>query len=159
MRSSATTGAQGINRRTPVKRSALSPKPPVPPRPLRLQNSPSSHTPHSPGLKLCLVQNQRWRSLIQPLLLVPQKENLVMYLISHFEGGSVLASYMDLQNGSTVNLSTLHTPGQYGLTASTPRKFLFRLSPQKQEHDTDQTQGQRSCLANVWCQHTKPHGM
>ncbi|EDK97422.1 FYVE, RhoGEF and PH domain containing 4, isoform CRA_c [Mus musculus] len=53
------------------------------------------------------------------------KHSKVSDLISHFEGGR-----------------------QPGLTSSPPRKFLPQHSPQKQENDPDQTQGQHGCLAN-----------
>ncbi|XP_057619910.1 FYVE, RhoGEF and PH domain-containing protein 4 isoform X3 [Chionomys nivalis] len=76
------------------------------------------------------------------------KPSKVSDLISHFEGGSVLSSYIDLQKDSTVNLNIPQTPGQHGLTSTPPRKFLTQHSPQKQENNTDQTQGQRGGLAN-----------
>lgn len=61
---------------------------------------------------------------------------------------SVLSSYIDLQKDSTVNLNIPQTPGQHGLTSTPPRKFLTQHSPQKQENNTDQTQGQHGGLAN-----------
>lgn len=61
---------------------------------------------------------------------------------------SVLSSYIDLQKDSTMNLNIPQTLGQPGLTSSPPRKFLPQHSPQKQENDPDQTQGQHGCLAN-----------
>ncbi|XP_029326167.1 FYVE, RhoGEF and PH domain-containing protein 4 isoform X2 [Mus caroli] len=76
------------------------------------------------------------------------KHSKVSDLISHFEGGSVLSSYIDLQKDSTMNLNIPQTLGQPGLTSSPPRKFLPQHSPQKQENDPDQTQGQHGCLAN-----------
>ncbi|XP_041533910.1 FYVE, RhoGEF and PH domain-containing protein 4 [Microtus oregoni] len=76
------------------------------------------------------------------------KPSKVSDLISHFEGGSVLSSYIDLQKDSTVNLNIPQTPGQHGLTSTPPRKFLTQHSPQKQENNTDPTQGQRGGLAN-----------
>ncbi|KAK7807481.1 hypothetical protein U0070_006769 [Myodes glareolus] len=76
------------------------------------------------------------------------KPSKVSDLISHFEGGSVLSSYIDLQKDSTVNLNIPQTPGQHGLTSTPPRKFLTQHSPQKQQNDTDQTRGQHSGLAN-----------
>ncbi|XP_021065403.1 FYVE, RhoGEF and PH domain-containing protein 4 isoform X3 [Mus pahari] len=76
------------------------------------------------------------------------KHSKVSDLISHFEGGSVLSSYIDLQKDSTMNLNIPQTLGQHGLTSSPPRKFLPQHSPQKQENDPDQTQGQHGCLAN-----------
>lgn len=76
------------------------------------------------------------------------KPSKVSDLISHFEGGSVLSSYIDLQKDSTVNLNIPQTPGQHGLTSTPPRKFLTQHSPQKQENNTNQTQGQHGGLAN-----------
>ncbi|CAO2631005.1 FYVE, RhoGEF and PH domain-containing protein 4 [Lemmus lemmus] len=76
------------------------------------------------------------------------KPSKVSDLISHFEGGSVLSSYINLQKDSTVNLNIPQTPGQHGLTSTPPQKFLTQHSPQKQENDINQTQGQHSGLAN-----------
>lgn len=76
------------------------------------------------------------------------KPSKVSDLISHFEGGSVLSSYINLQKDSTVNLNIPQTPGQHGLTSTPPRKFLTQHSPQKQENDTVQIQSQHSGLAN-----------
>lgn len=59
-----------------------------------------------------------------------------------------MSSYIDLQKDSTVNLNIPQTPGQHGLTSTPPRKFLTQHSPQKQENNTDQTQGQHGGLAN-----------
>lgn len=59
-----------------------------------------------------------------------------------------MSSYIDLQKDSTVNLNIPQTPGQHGLTSTPPRKFLTQHSPQKQENNTNQTQGQHGGLAN-----------
>lgn len=67
------------------------------------------------------------------------KHSKVSDLISHFEGGSVLSSYIDVQKDSTMNLNIPQTPGHHGLTST---------APQKQENDSDQTRGQHGCLAN-----------
>ncbi|EDL77857.1 FYVE, RhoGEF and PH domain containing 4, isoform CRA_d [Rattus norvegicus] len=53
------------------------------------------------------------------------KHSKVSDLISHFEGGR-----------------------QHGLTSTTPQKLPSHKSPQKQEKDSDQNQGQHGCLAN-----------
>ncbi|CAH6792060.1 Fgd4 [Phodopus roborovskii] len=76
------------------------------------------------------------------------KPGKVSDLISHFEGGSVLSSYIDLKKDSTVTLTIPQSAGQHGLTSTLPRKFLTQHSPQKQENDTDETQGQQGCSAN-----------
>lgn len=47
-----------------------------------------------------------------------------------------------------MNINIPQTPGQHGLTATPPRKFLSQHPPQKQESDPDQTQGQHGYLAN-----------
>lgn len=70
--------------------------------------------------------------------------NVSFYILSY----SVLSSYVDLKKDSTVSLNIPQTAGQHGLTSSPPRKFLTQHSPQKQENDTDQTQGQQGCSAN-----------
>lgn len=148
--SNTTTGAQGINGRTPAKRSAASPKPQVPPKPLHLQKPPLSHTSQVPRLKALPSAKPRMEeSTPAPASCASKgKPSKVSDLISHFEGSSVLSSYIDLQKDSTVNLSTPQTPGQRGLTSSPPRKFLSQHSPQKQENDTDQTQSQHCWVAN-----------
>ncbi|XP_055455108.1 FYVE, RhoGEF and PH domain-containing protein 4 isoform X2 [Psammomys obesus] len=148
--SNTTTEAQGINGRIPAKRSAASPKPQVPPKPLHLQNSPLSYTLQVPRLKALPSAKPRMEeSNLAPTSCASKgKPSKVSDLISHFEGGSVLSSYIDLQKDSTVNLNTPQTPGQHGLNSTPTRKFLCQHSPQKQENDTDQTQDQHSCLAN-----------
>ncbi|GAB1300042.1 FYVE, RhoGEF and PH domain-containing protein 4 [Apodemus speciosus] len=148
--SNTTTEAQGINGRAPAKRSAASPKPQVPPKPLYLQNSPSSHIPQVPRHKVLPSAKPRMeQSNPAPTSCTPKgKHSKVSDLISHFEGGSILSSYIDLQKDSTMNLNISQTPGQHGLTSTPPRKFLSQHSPQKQESDPDQTQGQHGCLAN-----------
>ncbi|XP_028635478.1 FYVE, RhoGEF and PH domain-containing protein 4 isoform X1 [Grammomys surdaster] len=148
--SSTTTEAQRINGRTPAKRSAASPKPQVPPKPLHLQNSPSSHIPQVPRHKALPSAKPRMEeSNPAPTSCASKgKHSKVSDLISHFEGGSVLSSYIDLQKDSTMNLNIPQTPGLHGLTSTPPRKFLSQHSPQKQENDPDQTQGQHGYLAN-----------
>ncbi|XP_059133028.1 FYVE, RhoGEF and PH domain-containing protein 4 [Peromyscus eremicus] len=148
--SNTTTEAQGINGRTPAKRSAASPKPQVPPKPLHLQNLPSSHTPQVPRHKALPSAKPRMEEANPaPTSCASKgKPSKVSDLISHFEGGSVLSSYIDLQKDSTVNLNIPQTPGQHGLTSTPRQKFLTQHSPQKQENDADQTQGQHSCSAN-----------
>lgn len=47
-----------------------------------------------------------------------------------------------------MNLNIPQTTGQHGLTSTAPGKLLSQNSPQKQENDPDQTQGQHGCLAN-----------
>ncbi|XP_076404497.1 FYVE, RhoGEF and PH domain-containing protein 4 isoform X2 [Peromyscus maniculatus bairdii] len=148
--SNTTTEAQGINGRTPAKRSAASPKPQVPPKPLYLQNLPSSHTPQVPRHKALPSAKPRMEEANPaPTSCASKgKPSKVSDLISHFEGGSVLSSYIDLQKDSTVNLNIPQTPGQHGLTSTPRQKFLAQHSPQKQENDADQTRGQHSCSAN-----------
>uniref|UniRef100_A0A8C6HDS7 FYVE, RhoGEF and PH domain-containing protein 4 n=2 Tax=Mus spicilegus TaxID=10103 RepID=A0A8C6HDS7_MUSSI len=148
--SNTTTEAQGINGRTPAKRSTASAKPQVPPKPLYLQNSPSSHIPQVPRHKAlpCAKPRMEESNPAPTSCTSKGKHSKVSDLISHFEGGSVLSSYIDLQKDSTMNLNIPQTLGQPGLTSSPPRKFLPQHSPQKQENDPDQTQGQHGCLAN-----------
>ncbi|XP_076798635.1 FYVE, RhoGEF and PH domain-containing protein 4 isoform X2 [Arvicanthis niloticus] len=148
--SSTTTEAQRINGRTPAKRCAASPKPQVPPKPLHLQNLPSSHIPQVPRHKAFPSAKPRMEeSNPAPTSCASKgKHSKVSDLISHFEGGSVSSSYIDLQKDSTMNLNIPQTPGQRGLTSTPPQKFLSQHSPQKQENNPDQTQGQHGCLAN-----------
>ncbi|XP_049981092.1 FYVE, RhoGEF and PH domain-containing protein 4 isoform X2 [Alexandromys fortis] len=145
--SNTTTEAQGINGRTPAKRSAASPKPQVPPKPLHLQTLPTPQVPRHKALPSAKPRMEEANPA--PTSCASKgKPSKVSDLISHFEGGSALSSYIDLQKDSTVNLNIPQTPGQHGLTSTPPRKFLTQHSPQKQENNTDQTQGQHGGLAN-----------
>lgn len=148
--SSTTTEVQGINGRTPAKRSAAHPKPQVPPKPLHLQNSSSSFRPQVPRHKALPSAKPRMEeSNPAPTSCASKgKHSKVSDLISHFEGGSVLSSYIDVQKDSTMNLNIPQTPRQHGLTSTAPQKLPSQNSPQKQENDSDQTQGQHGCLAN-----------
>lgn len=148
--SSTTTEVRGINGRTPAKRSAAHPKPQVPPKPLHLQNSSSSFRPQVPRHKALPSAKPRMEeSNPAPTSCASKgKHSKVSDLISHFEGGSVLSSYTDVQKDSTMNLNIPQTPRQHGLTSTTPQKLPSHKSPQKQEKDSDQNQGQHGCLAN-----------
>ncbi|XP_006902243.1 PREDICTED: FYVE, RhoGEF and PH domain-containing protein 4 [Elephantulus edwardii] len=77
-----------------------------------------------------------------------EKPSKVSDLISRFEGGSTLSSYSDLKKEAPVSLSTPKTPTKYGLTTTPQQKLLSQEPPQKQEDDTDQTQGVQTCVAN-----------
>ncbi|VTJ71722.1 Hypothetical predicted protein [Marmota monax] len=142
--------AQGINGKTPAKRSAASPKPQVPPKPLHLQNSPSSNIHQTPRHKALPSARPRMEE-IKPAsasCVSKEKPSKVSDLISRFEGGSALANYGDLKKDSAVNLNVPRTPGRHGVTPTPPQKLLSEHPPQRQGNGTDQTQGEQTCVAN-----------
>ena len=61
---------------------------------------------------------------------------------------SALSNYSDLKKDSAVNLNAPRTPGRHGLTATPQQKLLSQHSLQKQGNDTDQSQGEQTCVAN-----------
>ncbi|MBZ3873464.1 FYVE, RhoGEF and PH domain-containing protein 4 [Sciurus carolinensis] len=142
--------AQGINGKTPAKRSAASPKPQVPPKPLHLQNSPSSNIHQTPRHKALPSAKPRMEE-IKPAsasCVSKEKPSKVSDLISRFEGGSALANCGDLKKDSAVNLNAPRTPGRHGLTSTPPQKLLSEHPPQRQGNGTDQTQGEQTCVTN-----------
>ncbi|XP_011810550.1 PREDICTED: FYVE, RhoGEF and PH domain-containing protein 4 [Colobus angolensis palliatus] len=81
--------AQGINGNRPAKHSAASPKPQVPPKPLHLQNSPSSNIHQTPRHKALPSAKPRMEE-IKPApasCVSKEKPSKVSDLISRFEGG------------------------------------------------------------------------
>ena len=61
---------------------------------------------------------------------------------------STLSTYSDLKKDSGVNLNVPRTPGRHGLTTTPQRKLVSQQPPQKQENDTDPTQGVQTDVAN-----------
>ncbi|KAG3292187.1 FYVE, RhoGEF and PH domain containing 4, transcript variant X1 [Ictidomys tridecemlineatus] len=142
--------AQGINGKTPAKRSAASPKPQVPPKPLHLQNSPSSNIHQTPRHKALPSARPRMEE-IKPAsasCVSKEKPSKVSDLISRFEGGSALANYGDMKKDSAVNLNAPRTPVRHGITPIPPQKLLSEHPSQRQGNGTDQTQGEQTCVAN-----------
>ncbi|KAB0388195.1 hypothetical protein FD755_003151 [Muntiacus reevesi] len=141
--------AQGINGKTPAKHLAASPKPQVPPKPLHLQNLPSTNIHQTPRHKALSSAKPRMEE-VKPASACVSKEkpSKVSDLISRFEGGSALSNYSDLKKDSAVNLNAPRTPGRHGLTATSQQKLLSQHSPQKQGNGTDQSQGEQTCVAN-----------
>uniref|UniRef100_A0A8D1TEB9 FYVE, RhoGEF and PH domain containing 4 n=1 Tax=Sus scrofa TaxID=9823 RepID=A0A8D1TEB9_PIG len=81
--------AQGINGKTPAKHPAPSPKPQVPPKPLHLQNSPSSNIHQTPRHKALSSAKPRMEE-VKPAsasCVSKEKPSKVSDLISRFEGG------------------------------------------------------------------------
>ncbi|XP_067552210.1 FYVE, RhoGEF and PH domain-containing protein 4 isoform X2 [Pseudorca crassidens] len=142
--------AQGINGKTPAKHSAASPKPQVPPKPLHLQNSPSSNIHQTPRHKALSSAKPRMEE-VKPAsasCVSKEKPSKISDLISRFEGGSSLSNYSHLKKDSAVNLNAPRTPRRHGLTTTPQQKLLSQHSPQKQGNDTDQSQGAQTCVAN-----------
>uniref|UniRef100_A0A8C9PG98 FYVE, RhoGEF and PH domain-containing protein 4 n=1 Tax=Spermophilus dauricus TaxID=99837 RepID=A0A8C9PG98_SPEDA len=126
--------AQGINGKTPAKRSAASPKPQVPPKPLHLQNSPSSNIHQTPRHKALPSARPRMEEIkpASAACVSKEKPSKVSDLISRFEGGSALANYGDMKKDSAVNLNAPRTPGRHGVTPTPPQKLLSQHPPQRQ---------------------------
>ncbi|XP_064140478.1 FYVE, RhoGEF and PH domain-containing protein 4 isoform X9 [Loxodonta africana] len=142
--------AQGINGRTPAKHTAASPKPQVPPKPLHLQNSPSSNIHQTPRHKALSSAKPRMEE-VKPApasCVSKEKSSKVSDLISRFEGGSTLSNYSDLKKEPAVSLNAPRTLGMHGLTTTPQQKLLSQHPLQKQRNDTDQTQGVQTCVAN-----------
>uniref|UniRef100_A0A8C2UQX2 FYVE, RhoGEF and PH domain-containing protein 4 n=1 Tax=Chinchilla lanigera TaxID=34839 RepID=A0A8C2UQX2_CHILA len=109
--------AQGINGKTPAKRAAPSPKPQVPPKPLHLQNSPSSNIHQTPRKKALSRAKPRMEE-VKPAsasCVSKEKPSKVSDLISRFEGGSTLSSSHDPKRDPT---ASPRTPGRQGRAAS-----------------------------------------
>ncbi|XP_053412907.1 FYVE, RhoGEF and PH domain-containing protein 4 isoform X2 [Nycticebus coucang] len=142
--------AQGINGRAPAKPAAASPKPQVPPKPFHLQNSPSSNIHQTPRHKALPSAKPRMEE-VKPAsasCVSKEKPSKVSDLISRFEGGSALSNYSDLKKESAVNLHAPRTPGRHGLTSTPQQRLLSPHPPWRQAHDTDQTPGAETCVAN-----------
>ncbi|XP_043418881.1 FYVE, RhoGEF and PH domain-containing protein 4 isoform X2 [Prionailurus bengalensis] len=142
--------AQGINGKTPAKPSAASPKPQVPPKPLHLQNPPSSNIHQTPRHKALSSAKPRMEE-VKPAsasCVSKEKPSKVSDLISRFEGGSTLSNYSDLKKDSAVHLNAPRTPGRHKLTTTPQQKLLSQHPPQKQGNDTDPTQGVQTGVAN-----------
>ncbi|XP_075863605.1 FYVE, RhoGEF and PH domain-containing protein 4 isoform X2 [Microcebus murinus] len=139
--------AQGINGKAPATASS---KPQVPPKPLHLQNSPSSNIHQTPRHKALPSEKPRMEE-VKPAsasCVSKEKPSKVSDLISRFEGGSALSNYSDLKKDSAVNLHAPRTPGRHGLITTPQQKPLSQHPPWKQENDTDQTPGAETCVAN-----------
>ncbi|XP_013004769.1 FYVE, RhoGEF and PH domain-containing protein 4 isoform X3 [Cavia porcellus] len=138
--------AQGINGKTPAKHCAPSPKPQVPPKPLRLQNSPSSNIHQTPRQKALSRAKPRMEE-VKPAsasCVSKEKPNKVSDLISRFEGGSALSSYHDLKRDSAVNLHTPRTPGRQGPPPAPPQKATSSQPGAEPAH----TRGPQTRVAN-----------
>uniref|UniRef100_A0A8C8VQM2 FYVE, RhoGEF and PH domain containing 4 n=1 Tax=Pelusios castaneus TaxID=367368 RepID=A0A8C8VQM2_9SAUR len=142
--------AQGINGNVAVKkspRSASTPKPQVPPKPIYLQNSFLSITHQTPTHK-ALPTAQRRMEEVTPTsasCVSKEKPNKVSDLISRFEGGSP-SSPSDLKKESSV-LNVAKSQGKYG-PVSPHLKLLSQHPLQKQGNNTDQTQVVQKHTAN-----------
>ncbi|XP_023793325.1 FYVE, RhoGEF and PH domain-containing protein 4 isoform X1 [Cyanistes caeruleus] len=140
--------AQGINGSVPLKqspRSASSPKPQVPPKPVHLQKA-AYQTPRHKALT-----NQKPRMEEETPAAVPsvtkEKSSKVSDLINRFEGGSSL-NPSDLKKDSSV-LHVTKSQGRYGSTPSPQPKLPSQHSLQKQGNsDTDKTQVAQLPTAN-----------
>ncbi|XP_068950946.1 FYVE, RhoGEF and PH domain-containing protein 4 isoform X2 [Petaurus breviceps papuanus] len=145
--------AQGINGKAPIKvspHSAAIPKPQVPPKPLHLQNSPSSNKYQTPKHKTLPSIKPRMED-VKPApasFMSKEKPSKVSDLISHFEGGSASSSSTDLKKEPSVNQTVSRAQGRHGLTTVLQPKLLSQHPLQKQETDTDQTQDVQKHTAN-----------
>lgn len=134
--------AQGINGNVPVKqspRSASSPKPQVPPKPVHLQNSFLSTAHQTPTCKALPTARTRMEEVTPTSASCVSKEKprKVSDLISRFEGGSP-SSPSDLKKESSV-LKAAKAQGRF-VSASPQPKLLSQHPLQKQGNNTDQTQ-------------------
>uniref|UniRef100_A0A674IBM1 FYVE, RhoGEF and PH domain containing 4 n=2 Tax=Terrapene triunguis TaxID=2587831 RepID=A0A674IBM1_9SAUR len=142
--------AQGINGNVPVKqspRSASSPKPQVPPKPVHLQNSFLSITHQTPTRKALPTAQPRMEEVTPTSASCVSKEkpSKVSDLISRFEGGSP-SSPSDLKKESSV-VKVAKSQGRCG-SASPQPKLLSQHPLQKQGNNTDQTQVVQKHTAN-----------
>ncbi|XP_072510434.1 FYVE, RhoGEF and PH domain-containing protein 4 isoform X2 [Notamacropus eugenii] len=138
--------AQGINGKAPIKvspYSAASPKPQVPPKPLHLQNSPSSNKYQTPKHKdLPSIKPRMEEVKPVPAFISKEKPSKVSDLISHFEGGGTSSNSTDLKKESS------RAQGRHGLTTVLQSKLVSQHPLQKQETETDQTQDVQKHTAN-----------
>uniref|UniRef100_A0A4X2K913 FYVE, RhoGEF and PH domain containing 4 n=1 Tax=Vombatus ursinus TaxID=29139 RepID=A0A4X2K913_VOMUR len=137
--------AQGINGRAPINvspYSAASPKPQVPPKPLHLQNSPSSNKYQTPKHKALPSIKPRMEEVkpVPASFISKEKPTKVSDLISHFEGGSTSSNSTDLKKEPSVSQTVSRAQGRHGLTTVLQPKLLSQHPLQKQETNTDQTQ-------------------
>ncbi|XP_039336810.1 FYVE, RhoGEF and PH domain-containing protein 4 isoform X2 [Mauremys reevesii] len=142
--------AQGINGNVPVKqspRSASSPKPQVPPKPVHLQNSFLSITHQTPTRKALATAQPRMEEVTPTSASCVSKEkpSKVSDLISRFEGGGS-SSPSDLKKESSV-VTVAKSQGRYG-SASPQPKLISQHPLQKQGNNTDQTQVVQKHTAN-----------
>ncbi|KAM6383750.1 FYVE, RhoGEF and PH domain-containing protein 4 isoform 1-T1 [Alca torda] len=143
--------AQGINGSVPVKqspRSASSPKPQVPPKPVHLQKV-SPVTYQIPRHKALSNQKPRMEeeTPTPASSVAKEKSSKVSDLISRFEGGSPL-NPSDLKKDSSV-LHISKSQGRYGSTPSPQPKLPSQHSLQKQGNsNTDKTQVAQLHTAN-----------
>uniref|UniRef100_A0A5F8G811 FYVE, RhoGEF and PH domain containing 4 n=1 Tax=Monodelphis domestica TaxID=13616 RepID=A0A5F8G811_MONDO len=144
--------AQGINGKAPVKASASSaahPKPQVPPKPLHLQNSPSSNQFQTPKHKTFPSVKPRMEEVKPvPAFISKEKPSKVSDLISRFEGGSSSSNSSDLKKELSVSQTVSKAQGRHGLTTALQPKLLSQHPLQKQESNTDQTQDVQKHTAN-----------
>ncbi|XP_036615549.1 FYVE, RhoGEF and PH domain-containing protein 4 isoform X1 [Trichosurus vulpecula] len=145
--------AQGINGKAPIKvfpYSAASPKPQVPPKPLHLQNSPSSNKYQTPKHKSIPSIKPRMEE-VKPApasFISKEKPSKVSDLISHFEGGSTSSISTDLKKEPSVSQTVSRAQGRHGLTTALQPKLLSQHPLQKLETDADQTQDVQKHTAN-----------
>ncbi|XP_030399453.1 FYVE, RhoGEF and PH domain-containing protein 4 isoform X2 [Gopherus evgoodei] len=142
--------AQGINGNVPVKqspRSASSPKPQVPPKPVHLQNSFLSITHQTPTRKALPTAQPRMEEVTPTSVSCVSKEkpSKVSDLISRFEGGGP-SSPSDLKKESSV-VKVAKSQGRYE-SASPQPKLISQHPLQKQGNNTDQTQVVQKHTAN-----------
>ncbi|XP_023572054.1 FYVE, RhoGEF and PH domain-containing protein 4 isoform X2 [Octodon degus] len=123
--------AQGINGKTPARRSAPSPKPQVPPKPLHLQNSPSSNTHQTPKQKALSRSKPRMEEAkpASASCVSKEKPSKVSDLISRFEGGSALSSFPDPKRDPVGSPLTPRTPGRQGRTGDERMHTHLRGTP------------------------------
>ncbi|XP_074050858.1 FYVE, RhoGEF and PH domain-containing protein 4 isoform X2 [Macrotis lagotis] len=139
---------QGINRKSPIAvspYSATSSKPHVPPKPLHLQNSPSSNKNQTPKHKLLPSIKSRMEEVS---FIAKEKPSKVSDLISHFEGGSSSSNSTDVKKESSVSQTISRSQGKLALTTVLQPKLLSQHPLQKQETDTDQIQNVLKHTAN-----------
>ncbi|XP_058511636.1 FYVE, RhoGEF and PH domain-containing protein 4 isoform X3 [Ochotona princeps] len=140
----------GINGRTPAKRTAPSPKPQVPPKPLHLQRFPSPNRPQIPRQK-ALSSAQPRMDDVKPAsasCVSKEKPSKVSDLISRFEGGSALSNCTDVKKDAAVTPNAPRTPARHGLTASPPQQQLSRLPLHPQGSGAAYTQAAQTCVPN-----------
>lgn len=140
--------AQGINGSVPLKqspRSAASPKPQVPPKPIHLQKA----TYQTPRHKALTNQKPRMEEETPAAVssVTKEKSSKVSDLINRFEGGSSL-NPSDFKKDPSV-LHITKSQGRYGSTPSPQPKLPSQHSLQTQgTSNTDRTQVAQLPTAN-----------
>uniref|UniRef100_A0A6I8NG53 FYVE, RhoGEF and PH domain containing 4 n=1 Tax=Ornithorhynchus anatinus TaxID=9258 RepID=A0A6I8NG53_ORNAN len=141
--------AQGINGKTTVKqlpRSAANPKPQVPPKPLHLQNIPTSNKHQTPRQKALSSVKPRMEEAKPafPSCVSKEKPSKISDLISRFEGGSSSPASVDLKK----DCSSVRAQGRHGSTEPPQPKLTSQNSLQKQGKHPHPPQDARRHTAN-----------